>query len=183
MNDPAGVVPDPLDGLLQPPAGEADDALRRRLLQQTTRVLRRRGRLRIVARLAALAACFAMGALTVYWFGPRRIDQVVVVEKPPAPETPPVPAPVSPSPTPAASALALEWKAFDADKARPDLYRQAADRYLHEDSDPASAVRCYGQSLNGASDKELAISPNDDYLLMLVKEARQKEKDDAKTRN
>lgn len=180
MSDPASFVPDPLDGLLRPPSGEADDALRRGLLEQTTRVLRRRRRLHIVALAAALAACFLAGALTVYCFGPRQTERVVVVEKSPVPETPtPVPPPAPPAP---ASAVALEWKAFDAVKPRPDLYRQAADRYLHEDADPASAVRCYGQSLNGASDKDLAISPDDDYLLMLVKEARQKEKSDAKKR-
>ena len=182
MTDPASVVPDPLDSLLQARSGETGDALRRRLLEQTTRVLRRRGRLTVVARIAALAACFAMGALTVYCFGPRRIDQVVVVEKQPAPDAPTAPAPVLPSLTPPASAVALEWKAFDADRPRPDLYRQAADRYHHEDADPASAVRCYGQSLNGASDDDLTIAPNDDYLLMIVKQARQKEKNDAKKR-
>jgi hypothetical protein len=99
----------------------------------------------------------------------------------PAPVTP-TPAPVAPAPPTAkpASAVAMEWKAFDADQHRPELYRKAGDRYLREDADPASALRCYGQSLNGASDKDLAISPNDDYLLMLVKNARQKEKDHAK---
>ena len=119
-------------------------------------------------------------ALTVYYFGPRQTERVVVVVKQPAPETPVVPAPVAKPATPPPSAVALEWKAFDADKPRPDLYRQAGDQYLHEDADPASAVMCYGQSLNGASDKDLDISPDDDYLLMIVKEARQKEKKDAK---
>ena len=103
-----------------------------------------------------------------------------MVEKRPAPETPAVPAPVPKPATAPVSAVALEWKAFDADKPRPGLYRQAGDQYLHEDADPASAVRCYGQSLNGASDKDLAISPDDDFVLMIVKEARQKEKRDAK---
>ena len=180
MSDPAGFVPDPLDGLLQPPApGEAGDGLLLRLLQQTTRVLRRRRRLRIVALAAALAACFVAGALTVYCFGPRQMERVVVVEKSPAPEAPPPRVPVPP-PAPPASAVALEWQAFDADKPRPDLYREAGDRYLHEDGDPASAVRCYSQSLDGASDRDLAVSPDDDYLLMVVKQARLKEKERAK---
>ena len=61
MSDPTGFVPDPLDTLLQPPSGDGDDALRRRLLERTTRALRRRHRLRIVARIAALVACFVAG--------------------------------------------------------------------------------------------------------------------------
>ena len=182
MSDPTGFVPDPLDDLLRRPSGEGGDALCARLQQRTTRVLRRRRRLRVVARIATLAACFVAGALTVYCLGPRRIDRVVVVEKQPAPTAPTVPAPVPKPAPPPPSAVALEWKAFDADKPRPDLYREAGDRYLHEDDDPISALRCYGQSLNGASDKDLAISPDDDYLLMVVKEARRREKSDAKKR-
>ena len=79
-----------------------------------------------------------------------------------------------------ATAVAAEWKAFDAGQHQSELYRQAGDRYLTEDADPASALRCYSQSLNNASDKDLAISANDDYLLMLVKNARLREKDHAK---
>ena len=120
----------------------------------------------------------------MFWLAPRRVEVVRVQGPPaaapaPAPQSQPNPAAPTPPAAPA-SAVALEWKAFDADKPRPDLYRQAGDRYLQEDADPASALRCYGQALNGASDKDLAISPDDDYLLMVVKEARLKEKDHAK---
>jgi hypothetical protein len=178
MTEPTNITPDPLDGLLRPPPGEADPALRRRLLERTTRTLRRRRRLRIVVWAAALAACYVLGLLTTLWLAPRRVEVVKVVE----PQPPPAPAPEAPPPPPPAagpaSAVALEWQAFDDE--RRDLYRQAGDEYLHQDDDPASALRCYGQALNGASDKDLAISPDDDYLLMLVKEARQKEKNNAK---
>jgi len=184
MIEQEGIVPDPLDGLLQPPPpAPADDGLRRRLLDRTTRALRRRRRWRTLAWAAALAACYAAGVLTTFWLAPRRVEVVQVQPAPaPAPET--QPAPVAPAATDvdATSAVALEWKAFDADKPRPDLYRQAGDRYMQEKADPESAVRCYGQSLDGASDKDLAISPDDDYLLMVVKAARQKEKNDAKKR-
>ena len=177
MTEPTNIVPDPLDGLLLPPPPcDGEESLRRRLLEQTTRALRRRRRWRVVAWAAALAACFVGGALTVYGFGPRQVERVVVIQKPP--ESPP-PAPVAPAAAAPASAVALEWKAFDADKPRPDLYRRAGEQYVRDD-DPASALRCYGQSLNGASDKDLAISPDDDYLLMMVKEARLKEKAHAK---
>jgi hypothetical protein len=186
MPESTDFTADPLDDLLRPPvAAVADEALRRRLLDQTTRALRGRRRRRVVAWAAALAACYLAGVLTVYWLGPRRIEQVVVVQKAPTPEpvpSTPQPKPVAPAPLDAkpTSAVALEWKAFDADQHRPELYRKAGDRYLRENADPASALRCYGQSLNGASDKDLAISADDDYLLMLVKNARQKEKDHAK---
>jgi hypothetical protein len=186
MPESTDFTPDPLDDLLRPAVtAGADEALRRRLLDQTTRALRGRRRRRVVAWAAALAACYVAGVLTVYWLGPRRIERIEIVRNVPAPAPPlvmPQPAPVAPAlldakPT---SAVALEWKAFDADQHRPELYRKAGDRYLRENADPASALRCYGQSLNGASEKDLAISANDDYLLMLVKNARQKEKDHAK---
>ncbi len=181
MTEPNSIIPDPLDDLLHPPSpGEGDEVLRRRLLDRTIRALRGRRRLRVVVWAAALAACYVAGVLTMVGFAPRPVQVVKVIEpQPTAPPTPsPSPAPRAPTTAPT-SAVALELQAFDADKPRPDLYRQAGDQYLH-DNDPASALRCYGQSLKGASDTDLAISPDDDYLLMLVKEARQKEKIDAK---
>jgi hypothetical protein len=174
MTEPTDIQPDPLDDLLRAPPGEADEALRHRVLERTTRALRRRHRLRLVAWAAALAACYAAGVVTTFWLTPRRVEVVQVEAPPPAP----VPAPEPPPPAAARpSAVALEWQAFD--NQRRDLYRQAGEKYLHED-DPASALRCYGQALNGASDKDLAISPDDDYLLMVMKEARQREKTHAK---
>jgi hypothetical protein len=184
MPEATDFTPDPLENLLRPLiVTGTDETLRRRLLDQTTRALRGRRRRRVVAWAAALSACYVAGVLTVYWLGPRRIERIEIVRYVPTPSpVTPTPAPVAPAPPTAkpASAVAMEWKAFDADQHRPELYRKAGDRYLREDADPASALRCYGQSLNGASDKDLAISPNDDYLLMLVKNARQKEKDHAK---
>jgi hypothetical protein len=182
MPESTGFTPDPLADLLRPTV-EADAGLpfRGRLLNQTIRALRSRRRRRVAVWVAALAACYVAGVLTVYWLGPRRVERVVVVQKAPTPE-PSTPTPVKPAAPDAkpTTAVAMEWKAFDADQHRPELYRKAGDRYMNEDADPASALRCYGQSLNGSSDKDLAISVNDDYLLMLVKNARQKEKDHAK---
>jgi hypothetical protein len=184
MPESTGFTPDPLDDLLRPTTMDgADEKLRRRLLNQTTRVLRSRRRRRVAAWAAALAACYMAGVLTVYWFGPKRIERIEIVRNVPPPE-PTAPAPVKravPDAKPA-SAVAMEWKAFDADQHRPEMYRKAGDRYMNQDADPASALRCYGQSLNGSADNDLAISASDDYLLMLVKNARQKEKDHAKKR-
>ena len=142
MTETNAIFPDPLDDLLRPRIpGETDESLRRRLLERTTRTLRGRRHLRIVVWAAALAACYVAGLLTMLWLAPRQI-QVVEVVKPQAPPSPspapPAPAPDAPPAAPA-SAAALEWKAFDANKPRPDLYRQAGDQYLHDD-DPASAL-------------------------------------------
>jgi len=178
MTEPTDIVPDPMDALLGPPTPSgAEEALRRRLLARTTGALRRRRRLRLAVWAAALVTCYAAGGLTMYWFAPQKV-QIVKVKESPASAPAPQPSPTPPAAEPP-SAIALEWKAFDADGSRPDLYRQAGDQYARSD-DPVSAVRCYGQSLDGASDKDLSISPNDDYLLMILKQARQKEKDDAK---
>jgi hypothetical protein len=59
------------------------------------------------------------------------------------------------------------------------LYRRAADRYLEEEGDVGSAVRCYGRALDEGGGRDLAIAPGDSWLLMVIKNARQKEKDDA----
>ena len=150
MTEPNNVIPDLLDGLLRPPSpGEGDEALRRRLLERTT-ALRRGRRLRVAVWATALAACYVAGLLTMFWLAPRRVE-IVRVQEPAAPAPAPAPQslPAPPVPPAPASAVALEWKAFDSDKPRPDVYRQAGDQYLRED-DPASAMRCYGQSLNGA---------------------------------
>ena len=76
------------------------------------------------------------------------------------------------------TAAALEWRAFD--EANAALYRQAGERYLREDADPYAAVRCYRQSLDAAGPDALAVSADDDFLLMALKDARQREKRDAK---
>ena len=182
MPESTDFTPDPLDDLLRPAvATDAGLPFRGRLLNQTIRSLRGRRRRRVVAWAAALAACYVAGVLTVYWLVPPRIERIEIVRSVPTPEpTAPMAVKTAAPDAKPVSAVAMEWKAFDADQHRPELYRKAGDRYLSEDADPASALRCYGQSLNGASDKDLAISPNDDYLLMLVKNARQKEKDHAK---
>lgn len=56
----------------------------------------------------------------------------------------------------------------------PDLYRQAGDRCSTEEGDLASALRCYGQALDAAPD-QVAVNPQDNWLLIALKQARQKE--------
>ena len=61
------------------------------------------------------------------------------------------------------------------------IYRRAADVYATEQGDLESALRCYSRSLDAGTDEDLAISPDDHWLLMAIKDARQKEKNDART--
>jgi hypothetical protein len=154
---------DPLAELLRPPVPLADgEALRQALRDQTTRRVRRRGRLRLFARVTALAGCFLAGLATAHL--PR-----------------PAPPGIEPAPRQAAlpaDAVALEWRALEAGEDRAQRYREAGDRYL-EESDPENALRCYSAALDEA-ETERAITASDSWLLMAIKQARQKEKADAK---
>jgi hypothetical protein len=160
--------PDSLDELLTPPVGQLGDVVRRDMLARTTRVLRRRRRVSQLTRLACLAACYVAGMLTVYDFRPET--------------SPPAPRPIAPSTSPSragTSALALEWRAIDHPEQAGTAYRAAGDRYLAENADPGAAARCYGSALSAGPAEDLTIDPNDSWLMMAIKDARQKEARDA----
>jgi hypothetical protein len=170
MTDFFAREPDPLEELLAPPPAAAAEGLRERLLGQTTRLLRRRRRLRRLAGAAALAACCTAGLLAVWW---------AVRPTPPAPspdmareERPAPPAPEL------SEAVAVEERAADDDdlRAQAALYRRAGDLYLSAENDPAAAVRCYGNALDAGGEADLSVAPSDNWLLMAIKNARQKEK-------
>jgi hypothetical protein len=72
-----------------------------------------------------------------------------------------------------------EWQAFDSGEDRAEQYLRAGADYLMEESDPQSALRCYGQALDAGGQTSLAVRPDDDWLLMAIKDARKKEKLDA----
>jgi hypothetical protein len=78
------------------------------------------------------------------------------------------------------TALDEEWIAFDSDEDRSERYRRAGDRYLTDENDPLSALRCYGNALDAGSEGDLTISTSDNWLLMAIKSAREKEQSDAK---
>lgn len=176
MHDIFSPEPDPLDGLLRPPAMPPDaEAMQERVYERTIRVLRRRRHLRRAALGAALAASFALGFLVM---------RLTV-----HPKTPDLPArsvsegepqPAPPAPAPDEPALVREWHAFDSDNQRSELYRQAGDSYMTEENDPQSALRCYANSLDHGTEQDRAISTDDNWLLMAIKDARQKEKGHAK---
>jgi hypothetical protein len=78
------------------------------------------------------------------------------------------------------NAVIVEWEAVDNTDRQMIIYQEAGDRYLEEERDPLEALRCYGNALDSAGGEDLAISPNDTWLMMAIKNARQKEKRDAK---
>ena len=168
MHDIFSREPDPLDGMLRPPAPSDTDALRQDVYARTRRVLRRGRRLRQVAYFAVMLHAFVGGMGTMY----------AVLRPVPAPDEPArsaskeAPQPLAPD----VPALAREWEAFDSADRRAELYRRAGETYLKQENDPLSALRCYTNALDNGTERDRTISPeNDDFLLMAIKNARQKE--------
>lgn len=149
-----------------------DGRLREAVFAKTSRVLRRRRMARRLAHVAALAACFVAGQLTAEWLRPAA----------PSPERELVTVGPSPAPAPpAAEPSELERLAQRSPERRGDLYRRAGDLYATEQGDLSSALRCYSESLDAGNENDLTISTDDHWLLMAIKDARQKEKNDART--
>jgi hypothetical protein len=155
---------DPLEELLAPPRPADAEALRQSILAATTRRLRRRRWLRRGALAAALAACFAAGMLTMRLLAPAApaADGIAQSDGRPEQEAPSAPGNEAPAPPPR-----------DRDVAAVLL--QAGDRYLNEEGDPEAALRCYTKALNAVSDGDARFSPDDNWLLMAIKTAREKE--------
>jgi hypothetical protein len=168
--------PDPCDELLVPKPAEESDALRSLVLARTTRVLRGRRWTRRAGMALVVVAFYAAGLVTMHWLTPAAPAITVYVEK--TPEGPPAPQAKEPVPSPSD----MEWQLLDHPNQprQVALYREAGDRYLAEASDPESALRCYRRMLDVGSDADLAISPDDNWLLLAAKAERQKEKRDAK---
>jgi hypothetical protein len=169
--------PDPIEAMLRPPSPPENEPLRQEVYTQTRHLLHRRRRLRQFAYAASLLVSFAAGALATWMALPARS----------ASKGTPLPAPVANKETPTKEedlvktpALDAEWIAFDSADHRSELYRQAGDRYIKEENDLQSALRCYSNALDNATEQDLAISPDDNWLLMAIKDARQKENKYAK---
>ena len=177
-------TPDPLDALLQhrPPSAPAT-AWKESILRQTSRTLRWRRRIRRTAFAGALIACYAAGMLSMRLLqAPPAVEihhEIVYVPVEPKSVPPANVAEESPAERPL-TALALEWQAVENPERRVELYRRAGDRYFDEESDLESAVRCYKRFLTACSDKDLEISPQDNWLLVTLKNARAEEKRHAK---
>jgi hypothetical protein len=178
MSDRPDAPRDPLDDFLTAaPSTPCASAWKQSLLVQTTRTLRRRHHWKRVGFVTVLAACYAAGALTMRLAAPVSTPQEVANNAPqPAPERTPTPVPVPPAPEVATSARDLEWQAVENPDRRAELFRRAGDRYLNDENDLESAVRCYKHALDAGSDTDLKIAPQDTWLLVSLKNARQEEK-------
>ncbi len=157
-------------------SGATVPELRQQVLAQTTRLLWRKRLRRRLFQVGALAACFFAGMLTMNGLmsGEGRVASGENIGRPP--EAPAVP---STTPAPPPSLLDLEWRAFDSRENRAALFFEVARRYLEEQNDYESALRCYRQALDAAPREGLAIRPDDNWFVMALKEARQKEENDA----
>jgi hypothetical protein len=176
-------LPDPLEEFLDHPPARPDPAeLRKGLLRRTTAIVRRRRLARRFVAATAVAALLALvvgGVWLAYQRGPEKLpdDTPAVharVKSGPGPEDEPQAKAGPPQhPQPPLTGLALEWKAFDAPREeRSALYFQAGDRYLEEERDLASAVRCYGRAVQMASAQSLQIQGNDNWLVTALKQDR-----------
>ena len=164
---------DPLADLLAAPSPVDAETLRQSLLAQTTRQLHRPRRLRFAVLAAALAACYGAGLLTMYLLRSAPAPAVVVATEParPADVTQPAEPPVvAEKPTEPANPAQ-----------RAALLRQQGDRFLNEENDPESALHSYTKALNAGSDDDAKFSPDDNWLLMAIKNAREKEDRNANT--
>ena len=165
-----------------------DQEFRRRLLSQTTALLRRRRRLTRLSLIVALAGFYLAGLGTMRLLTGERLARPVEVATPvssPAaravPETSDVPAAsrIEQDDSPVPAAVLEQWATIAAPEYRRDMYRRAGDRYLEFNRDVESALRCYARSLEYSSEADLATSvEKDNWLLMALKQSRQKETKD-----
>jgi hypothetical protein len=171
MNDPAD------EFLGTDFTGPAPPLLREAVFAGTARVLRRRRRRRRLAWAGGMAACFLGGMITTALWRPSEANdsqaqRPQVKEAPKQTET-------SEAKQAEPSLVDLEWLAFDTREHRSALFFQVGHRYLTEQNDYDAALRCYRQALDAAPSEDLAIRPDDNWLVMALKEARQKENNDA----
>lgn len=166
-------LPDPLLELLKLQASLESAELKRRLREQTSGLVRRRRVARRLAIAGSLAASLLAIATVVYLIDRFR-DQ-------PTPDLPPVaeaPKPVEPKVEVApevVSPVALEWRAFDSQSDRAAAYILAGNKYLEASQDMESALRCYAQALDACNAEQLDIAPDDNWLVVSLKNARRKE--------
>jgi hypothetical protein len=173
--------PDELDDLLAPPPTGDTPGLRDALLRRTQRRLALGRWARRAAKVAAVAAVFAVGVGVGAWRTSGTRETVLV----PQVELVPVPVPVFvqggstepilPDATRGAKGLELDAELADGTRAAV-LYRQAGDAYLTAEQDYANAARCYRLFLARGGDPVLSPEPDDSWLLTSLKNAAFKEK-------
>jgi hypothetical protein len=175
-------LPEPLDAFLNhPPSAPPRSERRNELLRRTTVEIGRRRRRYVMRRWVHVAAAAALliAVLAIARVMYLRESAETMPSEPRAEEreTPRVPenTPSAPAPQkPRAAdevrqpAVAMEWKAFDAPRAeQSSLYLTAGNRYVEDERDLGSAVRCYGQAIHAAPTVE--VDANDNWLVMALK--------------
>jgi hypothetical protein len=172
---------DPLNdlfsGVVLPPH---DPARREAIFAQTRPVLRRRRIVRRCAWGAALAACYAVGALSVLaWQSDRPRDQLagppdgkIEIQNARPTDEPTLPRP-EPGPSSDEGGNMIARSEPAASLSTFEKLRRAGDRQLNERGNLQGAIGCYRRALDFASDDELQIVPQrDSWLLIPLKEAR-----------
>lgn len=174
-------LPDPLQELLRPLPQPEPIELRQRLRLQSGRSVRRR---RIVRRTAIVVVnvIVVIGAWVLFgnsmiwlanWSREHRQPDAPIVKV--APKV--LDQEVAPSlPEAAVAPIDLEWQAFDSQTNRAANYFLAGNKYLEANQDMESALRCYAQALDACSVQQLDIAPEDNWLVVTLKNARRKEK-------
>jgi hypothetical protein len=186
MAEPQAFDNDPVGRFLDfgsPAAMPAE--LRQMLLSRTTRVLRRRRRLRRAAYVLALIGCYLLGLGTRHLGTPPAPTHSVLLSsgshtaaRTPASGSLQAALPLDGQPE--VPAFVLERMAQSCPENRSELYRRAGDGYLAQ-GDFASAVHCYGRSLDAGSETDWIVTKDDNWLLMQLKTARREEKVYAKS--
>jgi hypothetical protein len=150
------------------------DTFKAALREQTTRVLRRRRRLRQLGFVGMAAACYAAGLATMWTLLPR---PAATVDSPAQPLV--IAATTKPSPPEEKPAERPELYEFQAQTAPPAeraaRLRKAGDLYLEQANDYASALRCYTQAFDAAGPQALEFSLDDNWVVMAIKNARRLE--------
>jgi hypothetical protein len=168
---------DPLDDFLDEGfACEPNDGLKAAMRLRTTRVLRGRRLVRQLALVGLAAACYLAGVATM-WFLP---PQLTAVADAPAKTVVIAENKIEPSPQEKPPERPEIYE-FEAQTAPPSeryaQLRKAGDIYLEQAHDYASALRCYRQAFDAGGEQALAFSTDDNWLVMAIKNARKKEKD------
>jgi hypothetical protein len=162
---------DDLDELLWPKPTGDDAATREAVLRRTARVIRFRPWVRR-ARLLTAAAVLVAGGAAAGWLAkptPGPVTEYVVVSVgvvlPPADPTPPPPAEYV-----TAEQIELQAEQAADRTTAAALYRQAGDRYLADRNDSPQAARCYRLFLLRAGPDALAVTADDSWLLIALKQ-------------
>jgi hypothetical protein len=154
------------------------EALKNALLHKTTLIIRRRRRLHRAGTAALAAACYLLGAVTMWYAIPRApanndTPSTAVVIADNSKPAPPVEAP------PERPEL-VELRALTAAPAERALQlRKAGDLYLSQANDYASALRCYTAFFNAAGDDALEFSPDDNWLVIAIKNTRSRDRENS----